>query len=136
MKEITSKRDDIHLYLIGDGKLKNKLEKQVKNNNLENYITFLGSQSNPFKYEALMDGFVLESRYEGQGIVILEAKILGLDLIIPDRLKEYIEDVPFTDDVCSTIVSLKKNKNKKIDKLEEYNKNIIQKINKLFDCKK
>ena len=38
-----------------------------------------------------MDGFILESRYEGQGIVILEAKILGLDLIIPDRLKEYID---------------------------------------------
>ena len=136
MKEITSKREDIHLYLIGDGKLRKRLEKQVKNNKLENYITFLGSQSNPFKYEALMDGFVLESRYEGQGIVILEAKILGLDLVIPDRLKEYIEDVPFTNDVVSTILSLKKKSNKKLDKLEEYNKNIIKKINKLFDGNK
>lgn len=136
MKVITEKRKDIHLYIIGDGKQKKKLEKLVKNNNLESYITFLGSQKNPFKYETLMDGFVLESRYEGQGIVILEAKILGLDLIIPDRLKNYIDDVPFTDDVCSTIISLKKKKEKKIDRLESYNKNIIEKIDNLFSNKR
>ena len=132
MKEVASKRNDIHLYIIGDGKQRKKLEKQVKKNKLENYITFLGSKSNPFKYEALMDGFVLESRYEGQGIVILEAKVLGLDLIIPDRLKDYIEDVPFTNNVCNTIVSLKKKK-KSTNKLDDYNKKIINKINKLFD---
>jgi glycosyltransferase involved in cell wall biosynthesis len=136
MKEIVSKRKDIHLYIIGDGKQKKKLESLVKKNNLEDYITFLGSKSNPFKYERLMDGFVLESRYEGQGIVILEAKVLGLDLIIPDRLKDYIEDVPFTNDVCKTILSLKKKKEKEIDMLEKYNKNIIKKINMLFDEEK
>ena len=83
-----------------------------------------------------MDGFVLESRYEGQGIVILEAKILGLDLIIPDRLSNYIEDVPFTSDVVSTLVSLKKKKKKEINMLDSYNKDIILKINKLFDQKR
>jgi len=136
MKKITSKRKDIHLYLIGDGNQRKKLENLVKENKLEDYITFLGSQPNPFKYEKLMDGFILESRYEGQGIVILEAKILGLDLIIPDRLKEYIEDVPFTNDICKTVISLKKKKEKKIDKLEDYNKNINNKINKLFNGEK
>lgn len=136
MKEVVSKRDDIHLYLIGDGNQRKKLEDLVKKNKLEDYITFLGSKSNPFKYEKLMDGFVLESRYEGQGIVILEAKILGLDLIIPDRLSNYIEDVPFTSDVVSTLVSLKKKKKKEKNMLDSYNKNIILKINKLFDQKR
>lgn len=135
MKEIIKKRNDIHLYIIGDGKQKKKLEKLVQKNNLEKYITFLGSQKNPFKYEVLMDGFVLESRYEGQGIAFLEAKVLGLDLIIPKHLENYIEDVEFTNDVCKTIINLKKKKKKKINKLEEYNNNIILKINKLFKSK-
>ena len=133
MKEVTQKRQDIHLYLVGDGALRNNLEKQVKENHLEEYITFLGAKSNPFKYESLMDGFVLESRYEGQGIVILEAKVLGLDLIIPKHLSNYIEDVPFTSDVCKTILSLTKKKQKKIDTLEKYNERIIKLINQLLD---
>ena len=48
-----------------------------------------------------MDGFILESRYEGQGIVVLEAKVLGLDIIIPNRLSNYVTDVPFTDDIAT-----------------------------------
>lgn len=132
MKKVISKRKDIHLYIIGDGELSKKLKQQVSKNQLDSYITFLGAKSNPFKYEALMDGFVLESRYEGQGIVLLEAKVLGLDLIIPRRLENYIEDVPFTDDVCKTIISLKKKK-KKIDRLEKYNETIMKSIYQLFD---
>lgn len=133
MKKIVSVRKDIHLYIIGDGEKRKSLEKQIKRNNLENYITLLGSKSNPYKYEALMDGFILESRYEGQGIVVLEAKVLGLDIIIPNRLSNYVTDVPFTDDIPNKVINLKKNKNKKYDKLNEYNKNILEKIYKLFD---
>jgi glycosyltransferase involved in cell wall biosynthesis len=132
MKKIVSTRKDIHLYIIGDGKLSKKLKRKVSSNKLDSYITFLGAKSNPFKYESLMDGFVLESRYEGQGIVFLEAKVLGLELIIPKRLENYIDDVPFTDDVCKTIIGLEK-KEKKIDKLDNYNEKIIDSINQLFD---
>ena len=132
MKKITKKRKDIHLYIIGDGNQRKKLEKLVKNEKLDSYITFLGSQPNPFMYEALMDGFVLESRYEGQGIVFLEAKVLGLDLIIPSHLKKYIDDVEFTDDVCKKILSLKKKKKKEYYSLKDYNSDIIKKINQLF----
>lgn len=132
MKKIVSERKDIHLYIIGDGKLSKKLKNKVSSNKLDSYITFLGAKSNPFKYEELMDGFVLESRYEGQGIVFLEAKVLGLELIIPKRLENYIEDVPFTDDVCKTIIGLEK-KEKKTDRLEEYNKKIMESIYQLFD---
>ena len=132
MKYITSKRKDVHLYIIGDGKHKRKIEKLIIKNNLSSYITLLGPKSNPFCYEKLMDGFVIESRYEGQGIVILEAKVLGLDLIIPDRLEGYIDGVSFTNNICETIISIKKNKNKKINKLIDYNKDVIDKINQFF----
>ena len=133
MKKIISNRTDIHLYIIGDGCKRKALKKQIRKNKLEDYITFLGSRSNPFKYEAIMDGFIIESRYEGQGIVILEAKVLGLDLVIPDRLSSYVSDIPFTNDVCSAVINKKKKKNKKTDRLEDYNKEILQKIDNLFD---
>lgn len=132
MKYVVSKRKDIHLYLIGDGKERKKIERLIRKNCLSEYITLLGSKTNPFKYESKMDGFILESRYEGQGIVILEAKILGLDLIIPERLKEYVSDVPFTENTCESILKLKKKKNKKINDLKEYNDDILMRIEKLL----
>ena len=132
MKDIIKERKDIHLYIIGAGKQKNKLKRKIKRSKLNEYVTILGAKSNPYKYENLMDGFVLESRYEGQGIVFLEAKVLGLDLIIPDSLKEYISDVPYTKDVKKAIINIKKKKNKKFDKLEKYNEDIISSINELF----
>lgn len=133
IKQVIKKRKDIHLYIVGDGIKGRSLKKKVKKNKLEDYITFLGSKSNPYKYESRMDGFVIESRYEGQGIVILEAKILGLDLIIPDRLNKYLSDVPFTSNVIESIISLKKKNIKNIDMLDDYNNNIIQKLYNLFD---
>lgn len=132
MKKIISKRKDIHLYIIGDGPKRKQIEKMIKKNNLESYITLLGAKTNPFKYEKLMDGFILESRYEGQGIVILEAKVLGLDLIIPNRLSEYVTDISFTDDICNSVINLKKKKEKKINKLVDYNNQILEKIYKLL----
>jgi len=89
-------------------------------------------QKTLYKYMKKMDGFVLESRYEGQGIVILEAKALGLDLIIPTHLKEYIEDVPFSNNLINSLNNAKKKNIKEIDTLEKYNNNIKTKLNELF----
>lgn len=133
MKEITKHRKDIHLYIIGDGALKQSLENQIKENNLTDYITLLGSKPNPFKYESLMNGFIIRSRYEGQGMVILEAAALGLELIIPEHLSPYIEDVPFTKDIVNTVVNSKKKTIKQTDTLDNYNKKIIDKLNEILN---
>lgn len=133
MTEIVEKRQDIHLYIIGDGGLRETLKRLIKENNLNEYITLLGAQSNPFKYMAQMDGFIIRSRYEGQGMVILEAKVLGLDLVVPENLRPYIEDVPFTNDIVNEVVNLQKKENKKLNKLDTYNKDIINKLIELFN---
>ena len=133
INEVVKSRQDIHLYIIGDGEERKKLEFSVKEKELNEYITFLGAQPNPYKYMKKMDGFVLESRYEGQGIVILEAKALGLDLIIPTHLKEYIEDVPFSNNIINSLINTKKKTNKELDTLERYNNNIKIKLYELFN---
>lgn len=131
MKDIVNKRKDIHLYIIGDGEDRKKIEKLIEEKKLKEYITLLGNQQNPFKYIKDMDGFVLTSRYEGQGMVILEAMCLGLDVYITKNLEKYNENISGYEDIVEPIVKAKR-KNKKINDLQEYNNNITKRIENLL----
>lgn len=118
-------RNDFHLYIIGDGPDKEKLLEQAKNLNLEDYITFLGNQSNPFKYMKKMDLFYLQSRYEGQGMVILEALSVGLDILIPKHLEKYCPDIIGVDSPLEYLKEYKNKKTNKFNDLQKYN-NLIK----------
>ncbi|MDD6095047.1 MAG: glycosyltransferase, partial [Clostridia bacterium] len=76
------RRQDIHLYLVGDGDERERLEEQAKRLGVAENVTFLGNKPNPFPYEAACDVFVLTSRYEGQPLVLEEATAVGLPVII------------------------------------------------------
>ena len=130
MNDIVKRRQDIHLYMIGDGKDRKKIEKLIGKYKLENHITLLGNQKNPFSYVMKMDGFVLTSRYEGQGMVILEAQCLGLELFISKHLEKYVTDIKgcdIVDEICNA-----KKTNKKKFALDNYNKEITKKIDSLL----
>lgn len=131
MKEIIDKRKDIHLYIIGDGPDRGKIENLINEKKLKENITLLGNKKNPFKYIKDMDGFVLTSRYEGQGMVILEAMCLGLDIFITKNLEKYNENIYGYEDIVEPIVNAKR-KNKEINELKEYNSNITKKIENLL----
>lgn len=133
IKCIIDKRKDMHLYIIGDGPEKENLEDLVKKLKIKEYVTFLGNQNNPFKYLKEMDIFYLSSRYEGQGMVILEAMSVGLDIVIPKHLEKYCPPIIGKNDVVEYIINYKKKNNKKFDDLKEYNKNIINLIENLFE---
>lgn len=66
------------LMLIGEGALKDKLEKKVKKLNLDNYVIFVGTTDDTPSYYSAFDCFVLPSKSEGLGIVLIEAQISGL----------------------------------------------------------
>lgn len=131
MKKIIDVNPKFHLYIIGDGSKRNKLNKMISKLKLNDYITLIGAKKNPYKYLSKMDGFIIDSRYEGQGIVVLEAKTLGLDLFIPSKLSEYLEDISFSSDLVKDVLLAKKHP-KKMDKLEIYNKKITNSIEHLF----
>ncbi|MGL5963483.1 MAG: glycosyltransferase [Fusobacteriaceae bacterium] len=61
------------LYIIGDGKEREKLEKQIKNLNLEKNIFIKGFDKNPYKWMKNAEMFVLSSRGEGLPTVLIEA---------------------------------------------------------------
>ncbi len=132
IKELLSYRQDFHLYLIGDGPLKNEIDSLSKTLELDDYVTFLGYQKNPYQLMNLMDAFILTSRYEGQGMVLWEAKALGLELFMTKNLEQYNEGLKGCDDIVTSLRNAKKKK-KKYDDLKEYNKNIIKSLEDLFD---
>lgn len=132
MKELTKFRNDFHLYIIGDGTEKETLIKLTKKLNLTDKVTFIGAVKNPFKYMRIMDLFYLSSRYEGQGMVLLEALSVGLDVLMPKHLEKYCPDIQGTKNIMEYLKKYKKNTNKKFNDLKEYNENIINQIEDLF----
>ncbi len=130
-KKVIDQRKDFHLYIIGDGPDKAQLIQCCSSLHLDPWVSFLGRQANPFPCMVKMDAFVLDSRYEGQGMVILEAKTLGLPVIMPKRLEKYNDAVVGTDDIVQSMLKVHKQE-KKIDHLEDYNQAIKDKINRLF----
>lgn len=132
MEKIIERNKKINLYIIGDGPDKEKIQGIINKKNLQNYIFLLGGKTNPYKYMAKMDGFILTSRYEGQGMVALEALAVGLDVFVTKNLEKYLPEIGTTGDIVDSVLNASK-KEKKINKLDEYNEKITIKINNLIE---
>lgn len=131
MAEVHKKRPDIRLYMLGDGPDREKLTEQMHALGLDETVTMLGNQANPFPYLDKMDGFVLTSRYEGQGIVIWEAKTLGLELFISKNLEAYNPGISGYDDIPAALIGAHR-REKHYDDLSEYNAAITASLNKVL----
>ena len=128
---ILQDRDDMHFYIVGDGRDKRLVIKEIKRQSLDKKITLLGATNNPYSYLAQADGFILNSRFEGQGIVLEEAQVFGVDLYYPARLSDY---VPNLREKRKEFIELNyaKKTNKQLDYLVDYNNRINASIKKLF----
>ena len=127
LAQVKKVRSDFHFYLIGDGR--GALEAQIRELGLEDCVTLLGNQANPFCYMDRMDGFVLTSRYEGQGMVIWEAKALGLPLYISKNLEAYNPGVTGCGDMVRALAAAEKPEKKIYDDLSDYNGEITRRAN-------
>lgn len=126
------KRHDIHLYLLGSGPEELKISQQIETQNLGDFVTILDAVENPYPYMAQMDALVLTSRHEGQGMVLWEAKALGLDLIFEKHLEKYNEVLEGCSDIENAIINQKKHV-KQLDSLDYYNLKIKNSLYDLFD---
>lgn len=75
---------DAKLVILGQGELKNYLQKLVIDLELESDVYFLGFQKNPFKYIAKSTIYVLPSLYEGFPNALCEAMACGIPVISSD----------------------------------------------------
>lgn len=82
--EVVKKESNTHLYIVGHGPLHVKLQESIDRLNMSRYITLSGNMDNPFALLKLCDCFVLSSFYEGQGLVLLEALVLDVEVISVD----------------------------------------------------
>ena len=76
-KRLIDEGYNTHFYALGEGKLREELESMVKEVGCEDSVTFLGYQTNPYKYVAKCDLFVCASHAEGFSTAATEALIVG-----------------------------------------------------------
>lgn len=93
---VIEERKDAILILIGDGPLRSDVEKQIAELRLEENVLLLGERSDVAELLNAMDAFVLPSKFEGLGIVVIEAQANGLHCICS---KQVPGEVNLTDNV-------------------------------------
>ncbi|MHA1845997.1 MAG: glycosyltransferase family 4 protein [Promethearchaeota archaeon] len=86
----------LKLLYVGDGEMRESLEKKVKRTNFKKYITFLGYISHeviPEIYK-LSDIYIIPSLFEGTPISLLEAMYNGMPIIASNSrgIREIITD--------------------------------------------
>ena len=83
----SSKKIESALVFVGDGYLRNRMEKYIKANNLKNvFIMGFRNQTELPNFYSLADIFVLPSDSEPWGLVVNEAMCFGLPVIISDQV--------------------------------------------------
>ena len=83
--EMTAKdMTDAHLYLVGDGAQRKLFEQQAFHSKWRDRIHFEGFQKEPRAYMRSADVFVLASRRESFGLVLIEAREAGCAIIATD----------------------------------------------------
>lgn len=69
------------LYIIGNGPNKQDLIRVVKRLKIEERVRFLGTIENPFPYMKACEAFILSTKSEGFGLVLVEALYCGAKVI-------------------------------------------------------
>lgn len=84
VKQLVSKGERVCLFVLGEGANYGSLKKYVDDNSLNENITFLGYQTNPYKFVSKCDLFVCASFSEGFSTAATEALIVGTPVCTVD----------------------------------------------------
>ena len=133
-----------NFYIIGEGPEQKMLEDKIKQNNVQETFHLLGKKINPYPYMKATDYFCLLSQFEGYGMVLEEAKILGKEILITDTAaREAIENykqayiVPNNFDgiyeTLKNVISKGKSRSNENVSNEYDNSKIIEKVEKILE---
>ena len=87
-KEVKKEKPTAKLLLVGDGALRAQIEESAKEQGLSDDVVFTGNVPNVEDYLQAMDVFVLPSKYEGLGIVLVEAQTSGLPCVVSTNVPD------------------------------------------------
>lgn len=135
---------NIRWYCIGHGSLREKLEEEIKERNLENNVVLLGKINNPFPYYKKCDIYVQPSRFEAYCTTVGEARCFSRPIIATDVAgsREQIKHnyngliVSFDEEeILKSVIQLLENKDlcKKFESnLQKEDINTLQELKKLY----
>lgn len=75
---------DFDLWIVGDGQQRPTIEKFIRDNQMDSYVTLFGFQKNPYPFMREADILVCSSNYEGLSTFISEGLILGKPILTTD----------------------------------------------------
>jgi len=81
MSLIRERNDDVSLWILGQGKMRAKLEYLCNELNLQDCVNFLGFIPNPYPFLKAADIYVSSSDTEGYPLVVAEAMCLGKPVV-------------------------------------------------------
>ena len=136
---------DGELFLIGDGEHREYVENLKEKSKFKNNIKLLGVKMNPFNWMKKCDKFILSSKFEGLGNVLIEALTVN-DTVIssdcksgPSEILEngkigYLFEVGNAEQLANLILEAKpKNKNEIENSLQRFShKNIMQEFEEII----
>lgn len=102
--ELKKLRSDAKLLVVGDGILNQQMCEKIKELKIDDDVQMLGSRKNVNKLLQAADVFLLPSKFEGLGIVLIEAQAAGLptftsaDVVPQDaQITDLLTFIPLTD---------------------------------------
>lgn len=117
-KKVSEKHPDWHLDIVGDGPEREALQKKIECLNLSESVTLHKGTTDVIPYYINSSIFLMTSRFEGLGIVLIEAQTCGLPIVsidcdygprhiiedgITGRLIPYNDDNAMVDAICELI---------------------------------
>lgn len=109
-----SEKTDAVLLLVGDGTLRLEIETKIKQLHLEQKVILTGVRNDVADLLQAMDVFVLPSKYEGLGIVAIEAQTSGLPCIVSDGVSkeckqtELVWQIPLSENIDTWVRNILK----------------------------
>ncbi|MBQ9901132.1 MAG: glycosyltransferase, partial [Clostridia bacterium] len=92
--EVYQKNSSAVLLLVGEGALQDNVKQKVQALGLDAAVRFLGVREDVNRLYQAFDVFCLPSRYEGLGLVLIEAQTAGLHCVFSDIVPEDADIVP------------------------------------------
>ena len=89
-EKLIQRKENAHLLLIGDGKIRAQIESSIFENGLSGYVTLLGKRPDIANLYQCMDVFVLPSIYEGLPVTSVEAQAAGLPCLISNNVTKQV----------------------------------------------
>lgn len=146
--ELSKKRDDINLIIIGHGELEDKIKEHINSLNLQEKVRLMPHDSCIPEILSTMDYFILPSLYEGLGIVLIESQAMEIPCFVSNYvpieaqvgLCNYIKLEDGASIWANKINEYIKNENKQminINKLEKYDiKKVVRRLEEIYENKK